>query len=144
MNALLNTGNLVRIKDEEGIWRISGISYEDGRGRNYYFIRERRIEGDHRLLSFGVGEIEGRIEKIRIVVEVLERNGFVYGFNNDGLGRWVKSGEDWSMEYDMEGRMFVISGKDGKICEGECEFVNEMQDMIKGTGYWGRVDIVIE
>lgn len=139
MNALLNTGNLVRIKNEDGIWRISGISYEDGRGRNYYFIRENRTDGDHRLLSFGAGEVEGRIEKIRIDGDVLERNGFVYG-----LGRWVKSGEDWSMEYDMEGRMFVISGKDGKICEGECEFVNEMQDMIKGTEYWGRVDIVIE
>lgn len=140
----LSTGNLVRIKGMDGIWRISGISYEDGRERNYYFIREKRITGDHRLVSFGVGEIGGMIERIRIGKELLERNGFVYGFNNDGLCRWVKLGDGWIMEYDMDNRIFVISDKGGKVCEGECEFVNDMQDMIKGSEYWGRVDIVIE
>lgn len=119
----LSTGNLVRIKGMDGIWRISGISYEDGRERNYYFIREKRI---------------------RIGKELLERNGFVYGFNNDGLWRWVKLGDGWIMEYDMDNRIFVISDKGGKVCEGECEFVNDMQDKIKGSEYWGRVDIVIE
>lgn len=127
----LSTGDFVRIIGKDGIYRVSGISYFGCKERIYYFS----LGGESGIVGLGSDELD-KVELICIGDGLLRGNGFM----EKGEGIWRKDIEGGVMEYDMVRKEFIIRGDNGEDV-GRCDYLNEMQDKIKGSGYWGKVDI---